>query len=537
MSDQSSLADDNDRTIAIDQQIWEVEKDGKLLTITIIDFGGNDLYKIVHHLFMDSSALFLLVLNLAEYSQQIFHRHIGSWLSVLDARVPTASVRLLASHADECDPQEIPAKLQSIQTDLSTLYGVSGNASGVCIDGITVVSSKDVRIGISDVRDYVTVTALQKGIVLPKKWLGLYKVLCNSPLPFLRFEDAYKMHRSLATNFQLVLNLFRDEKEHLRTILTFYHEIGAVLWYHHHPELAQFVFHRPRYLTDLTKAVFSERLETELLDYSHPAFKTKLSQDAFKLAKQDLLQRGVMSRELLQGLWELKGLANEVFSAMIQLFIHLGWCYKMAEDEQGNVTSLRFPWFLEDTVPPQDATLQQLLFSPPCRHSHRLTLEYEFMRLCPPTLYEKFAVFMHRHIHDWNSRRDWKDGAFARIRESRVLVQRLTRGTQTVIRIAVEGQDVVEVWTVLQELKHEMEEVMSEWPGIKCPSHYRTWLVCPHCVHYSHEEPCRFPGEYADKLCPKGQLQMRCQRGDVSEDVPACLVYHVKGRWLFKCLI
>ena len=392
--------------------------------------------------------------------------------------------------------------------------------------------------GILDLRNALLSLVRKNGKVIPQAWLAYYKKL-QSPdakeKPYFAFKDLLKIDQEIrgstskrgrneeSSEEQLALD---SETARLRSILKFFHDIGTILWYHHSAELSQFVFHNPEYLTNLLKAIFTERLETESLRYvENSAFQVDFTPDKFEQAKKDLLQQGEMSRNMLRCLWEHKKLDEEVFDAMIHLFMYLDFCYPLRTDEGGQVTSLRFPWFLTDTAP-QDADVQQILFGAPVLRCHRLTLEYQFLRICPPPLYETFAVRMHHHIHDKCSRVGWKDGVCANINQSRAALRRTNRNKITVISLTVEGRDLADLWDVLTTLDKEMKNVIIEWPGMK----WDVGLVCPHCIQYGFKKPLKFPGEQLNETCPKKCPVVTCKREEEKTEVPSCLVYPVKGK-------
>ena len=547
VNNKSSCVHIDDRTIVLDRIIWKPRTEDSNLNITLIDFGGNDWYKVVHHLFIEANAIFLLVVNLVKYSKENFHRDIGSWLKVLLLRVPEATIRLVATHIDKCRTQEeIESKCEDIEGEVHCIYEREGLHCELL--PVRLISSSESMTGISKLQDELLHLVCEKGKVIPSSWLQLYKEIENAKQkPYLTLEDVEEIDQDIKRQARegkrksggwdaehpeegsSDSELMGPSATLLNSFLGFFHIIGAMLWYQHTPELSRIVFHNPDYLTDLLKSIFSERLETESLNYCK-AFKKYFSEGMFQQAKENLLQRGDMPCELLESLWDHKKLNKKVFDAMIDLFKHLDFCYPLSTDQEGQVTSLRFPWFLTDTAP-QDADVQQILCGPPAVECHRLTMEYEFLRICPPPMYETFTVRMHRHIPDKNSRKDWKDGFFAHMYGSRFLVQKLHRDTETVITFTVEGKDVLELWEVLLKLKEEMQQVIKEWPGIQLGSHYNTFLVCPHCVHECVKRPFKFPGECAEIECPKRQLWMKCDRGELTTDVPACLVHYVEGMY------
>ena len=527
-----------ERTEVLDRIIWEPSAEDNSLSIVVIDFGGQDWYKIVHHLFIEENALFLLAVNLTDYSNENFFRDIGSWLNVLLTRVPGATFKLVATHVDECTLEDIQSKCKSIEGNVCCIYGRQGRQ---CEEQapIRLISSKTME-GISELRAEVLDLVCKKGKVIPTDWLELYKKL-QSPqakpyheLDKLRIIDQRERKKisrkrrreEESSQPQLVV----DSETRLQSILNFFNGIGAILWYQHIPELSQFVFHNPEYLTNLLKAIFSERLETEALSYDNNVFRVQFTPDEFQQAKEDLLVQGIMSRDLLRVLWKYKQLEEKVFDAMIQLFIHLDFCYPLSTNQEKQVTSLRFPWFLTKTAP-GDVDVKQILFELPADKCHRLTLEYEFLTICPPPLYEQFAVRMHGLIDDKNSRIDWKDGVYAAIQQSRVALHRTNRPTETVISLTVEGRDVVDLWEVLISLDQEMRSVVSEWPGMR----WKSWLVCPHCLQYGVSNPCKFPGKHVEETCPEKSPYVTCRR-EKKMKVPSCLVYPVKGKLKSLCI-
>ena len=524
----------DDRTIVLDRIIWEARRGDKDLCISLTDFGGNDWYKIVHHLFIEENALFLLMMNLAEYSEKNFYRDVGCWLNVLLTRVPMAAFKLVGTHADQCTQDETLSKCESIEMDVRCTC----KKEGLQWEGSTAVKviSSETMAGISDFRDELLSLVCEKGKVIPPAWLKLYKEL-QSPhtvgKPYFVLEEVKSIDREVRRRGigerkwwgETSKETEVDSETRIQTILRFFHIIGAILWFEHTPDLSQFVFHNPEYLTNLLKAIFSERLETQSLCYDKSiTFKRSFLADTFQQVKEGLLRQGVMPIELLRCLWEHNNLDEEVFNAMIHLFQHLGFCYPLSKDDEGQVTSLRFPWFLTDTVP-EDPKVQQILFGPPSVECHRFALEYRFLTICPPPLYEKFAVRMHPLVHDTHSRIDWKDGVYVVINQSRVVVHRINRPTETVINLTVEGEDIVDLWEVLMSLDDEMKSVMGEWPGMR----WKSWLLCPHCLQYGIKKPCTFPGEQLKKRYPKKCPYMTCER-DTEMKVPSCLVYPVKGK-------
>ena len=508
-----SCVEEKDRTIVLDRIPWEIDSEGTLLDVSMIDFGGDDIYKIVHHLFLDESSLVLLVVNLARYSDETYVRDLGSWINVLKTRVPKAPVILVGTHVDCLEnDEELSSKVGMIKEHCSLQLNS---------EDVVVVSSKDFD-GIRHLRRLILELVAKNGKVVPSNWVDIYNGLQNSELtgnqPFLTFDVVKKLVDSRNKSvFEMFKSFFVSRDELTKTILNFFHDTGILLWYQHSDVLRKFVFHRAEFLTEVMKVVFSDKVATGSLTFEG-SVRHFLTSDSFEERKQDLLKRGIMSRTLLNCLWKDHQIEEDVFDAMIDLFTHLDLCYPM--EKEGHQDGLRFPWFLTDDVP-DVSCVKKLMHEAPCSGSHRLSLKYVYPAMCPTPLYHNFVVRLHRHIHDLKSRHDWKDGVYAEVKESEVLVHKSARGTESIIKVAVEGLDILELWSILLCCHEELTHLMTQWPGLR----WECWIVCPHCTRESITEPGNFPkSNLEEPKCPKGHVT--CDRHD--EKVPACLVYPLR---------
>lgn len=513
-----SCVEEEDRTIVLDRIPWEIDVDETLLDVSMIDFGGDDIYKIVHHLFLDESSLVLLVVNLARYSDETFVRDMGSWINVLKTRVPEARVILVGTHADCLDnKEELFLKVEMVKEHFS-IYFKDGQLKH---EDFVIVSSKDFE-GIRDLRSCILDFVAKNGKVIPSNWVHIYHGLQNSEVaknrPFLTFDLVKQLVVSRNNRVLEMFKIFSKSKdERTKTMLNFFHKAGILLWYQQSDELKKFVFHRAEFLTEVMKVVFSDKVSTGSLTFGG-SIRHFLTSDSFEETKQDLLRRGILSRALLKGLWKDHRIEEDVFDAMIDLFTHLDLCYPM--EKEGHRDGLRFPWFLTEDVP-EVGYVKKLMHEAPCLGSHRLSLKYVYPAMYPTPLYHNFVVRLHRHIHDLKSRHDWKDGVYAHVKESQVLVYKSFRGRESIITVSVEGLDLLELWTILLACHEELTNLMTQWPGLS----WECWIVCPHCTRVSIQEPGNFPmSNLNQRECPKGHVT--CYRHD--EKVPACLVYPLK---------
>lgn len=558
----SHLYDDREgRTIILDRRPWKPEPG---LTLQMFDFGGNESYQVVQHFFLDSHAIMLLVINLFTYKHHDYNQHVGSWITVLQARAPGALVELVGTHSDLCAPEHIASRQKEILeamhkqedleveaiTDALGRCDVTESAAKKLQDSlqtrlkiptsIHIVSSTTLQ-NVAPLKAVITEDAKRHGRVIPASWQTLYEEIHWSTVgkekDFLTLDDILEINRkslkrSKSTVVETSVSLptdcpkeplsrkfsdsqVRTPQDSLCDILAFFHSIGELLWYENNHNIVKYVFHKQEFLIDLLKPIFPDHLERNL-----NSVKDTFPPHLLESAKQNLLQRGVMSRRILKALWSQLKLKDPMLDTLIKLLQQFDLCHPMAY-EGHRVTELCFPWFFKGAPSATCALFDE----PPASGAHRLTLEFTCCTHFPPSLYKKIAVRMHQNISDVNSISHWKDGFCARIRTTRVLLQH--RMDACSISLAVEGKQVSELWQYLILLSDEIKAILVEWPGL----FYETWLVCPHCIQageiiHAH----RYPGEYIKKDCPDGEEFFTCPKAGSDGTVPVFLIFPQTGQ-------
>lgn len=520
-----SCVEQKDRTIVLDKISWEIESGKELMDVCVIDFGGDDIYKIVHHLFLDENSLVLLVVNLQRYCEETYMRDLGSWINVLKTRVPKARVILVGTHLDRLDSEEeICARKKMVRDHLSLYSAEEGPAdeqSNFRVEDFFTVSSKDYQ-GIQNLRLRILGIVAKNGKAIPTDWIDIYNSLQNmeetQDQPFLTFDTVKQLVENQENRFwDMIRSIFTSSEERTQTILAFFHDIGILLWYRQSTELMKFVFHRAEFLTEVMKVVFSG----DLLDGSL-AFKGNIrrcfTSHSFEQAKQDLVKRGVLSPTLLKALWKDHQIEETVFDAMVDLLIHLDLCYPL--NSEGIEEGLLFPWFLQEDEP-EDSCVQEFLHNKsPSSGCCRLSLKYLYPAMLPEPLFHNFLVRLHQHISDLKSRHDWKNGMYARVKKSCLLVHRSREAEESILTVSVEGTELMQIWSVLLACHHELTALMKQWPGLR----WECWIICPFCMRVNFSEPGHFPQSNLEAKCPKGHVT--CDRH--KEMVPACLVYPLR---------
>lgn len=110
----------DDRTVGIEITPDWRPLDAGLLQISIWDFAGQADYYSSHQLFLTEGALFLLVVDLYAFSNEVQsgvdnftdpHGRIYWWLEMLHMRVPGAAIALVGSHVDDMEKDGLDADL------------------------------------------------------------------------------------------------------------------------------------------------------------------------------------------------------------------------------------------------------------------------------------------------------------------------------------------------------------------------------------------------------------------------------------------
>ncbi|XP_031560252.1 malignant fibrous histiocytoma-amplified sequence 1 homolog [Actinia tenebrosa] len=309
------------------------------------------------------------------------------------------------------------------------------------------------------------------------------------------------------------------DKDRVHDILAFFHSIGDVLWYEGKPEIKNFVFHNQSFLIDLLKRIFSERPD-ELEVRGAVLMKHGLTSKTLEAARQELRTKGIMSIKYLRGLLDDLDVESKMIDAIMQLLVHFDLCYKVQDEVQENrITKLHFPWFLSDTVA-QEATM--MLERPPASGNWRFILEYEFPLGCPRALFESMAVRVHQVVPDHESIKHWKNGVYARIRDTKIMLYRTFDELDTItISFHVEGKVIPDLWSNLARLHREFRILMIRWPGIL----HEIWLVCPHCTNEGSTNPHRFQGENIERCCPENEENFTCPHAGEQGSIPGNLIF------------
>ncbi|XP_013407236.1 malignant fibrous histiocytoma-amplified sequence 1 homolog [Lingula anatina] len=525
---QSTLTTKADRTRVVEQGTWESDQD---IAFNINDFGGHDVYKIGHPIFISTRGLVFITFNLSKYDPEKeghFQLHIGAWIDKVQAQMPGIQIALLGTHLDEvatphavtkcssitrqledhasekkrwyqaqketCENKikEIPEAQASLRqayqskaAHLQTLYG----QIKPIYEHIFTVSSKTLK-GVQELRDYLLSFARTSAEVLPEMWVEAAKNICTKkiegPENTLGWEVIDDLILQNAPTSWKEKHTQEEKKKTICDILSFLAHRGDIIWFDKSPSLMKVVFHKQEVIVNVLKAVLthdqgevSQKLQKSM----------KITRRKTPKIEEDIFNRGIVSKQAMSCLCEPFKLSTTEIDVMTEMMLKLELCYQVQEDESlPSNTSFHFPWLLTEERQPELNTKWPSKVPPDTR---QLTLQVLFPYKCPDGLYEKFSVRQHKHLGLMKTMRmDWKDGVYAELEGCKM---QLTRGENPdpvsqdpdwVISIAVRGSHLSDMWRVLMRGHHDLLDIIKEdWPGLS----YDKYLVCPHCVREDSE--------------------------------------------------
>ncbi|XP_013405287.2 malignant fibrous histiocytoma-amplified sequence 1-like [Lingula anatina] len=528
--DTPMLTDKADRTRVVEQSLWEIERG---VSFNINDFGGHDVYRVGHRIFISQNSIVLVTFDLSTYdtnSRSHFGRHIGMWIDMVQSHNPGVTIALVGTHRDKTNELTCKAVCESIQEAIThekicrqkwyerqirdlkekiqtsqknrnqglisaykekieSLENIRGYDESRIHHYIFMVSSKT-KAGLSDLKDYLSTQAKKRSVTLPQAWHGAAKIIYakkeNKAESTICRENITQAIRNSVEGFRgtktfLWMTFRQKPEDEVNGILAYLANRGDFIWYPNSPILRNTIFHRQDVLADLLKAVLNH--DKDKFEFLKQII---VSEPMAERIKEDFIMRGILSVQVMEALWEPFGLTARETSAMVELMQRLELCFKANEGKDGY--TFHFPWLLEQSRPPIMDT--KWPHSVP-QDSTQLTLNVYFPYRCPDGLYEKLSVRLHSTLgHFQPMRRDWRDGVFVDMASHCMQMTRSQTDRDWVITIAVRGQHLPDLWrTLLQNHDHLMDILEEDWPGLprdKC-------LVCPHCTSLHVEPPTLFP--------------------------------------------
>ncbi|XP_013389778.1 malignant fibrous histiocytoma-amplified sequence 1 homolog [Lingula anatina] len=504
-----------DRTLVMEQIQWSPKED---VFLNINDFGGHDVYKVAHNFFITKEAVTLIVFNLQTVSSK-YQEAVGSWIDSVYSRAPESAILLVGTHADCLRSEEVDKVERELSNALSSHLGdMASNfrtrfeelekkskdkgslklaykekmqrienliQTPPRVDEILFVISSKNHDGVAELKEELVKKTREKRYILPESWLQQVEHIetakrCKQD-PFLTFKSFVNMTRLKPSRM-----LGGDDAQRAEDVLSFLHATGVVLWFRDKPLLKTFIFHRQDVFIDILKAVLRHDIDS-ILVYDTDPFKQKFTLEIFESAKRDAMQRGIISRTMLECLWWRFNFGKQGHDAMLELLENFEICYVVNDVDEDRY---HFPWLLGEDQHEDVSSSWPIV---PARDESQISTEIHFPVTCPTGLYEMAAVHLHDHLGQFKaSRRDWKHGFYAKLdNQCGICFKREVPGVSPngVIRLSIRGNDPIQVKKYSLRIFQDLLSLTEK----ECPGSPRDeFLVCPHCVHEENNPPTLF---------------------------------------------
>ncbi|XP_062511378.1 malignant fibrous histiocytoma-amplified sequence 1 homolog [Corticium candelabrum] len=347
------LAEPDERTIGVVEKVMKLDDK---IECKLLDCGGHRAYMLTNQLFISDNSLVLIVVDSNQYkfTQQCFRQNIADFLQVVYDRNSRAHIAIVVSKVDlmvDMSREEMSRKWnEHLHTCLRQFLKIRQAE----IDGMAAASDFPKKKYVSERLQFfdlqqitveknvlLTSAATHEGVVSVKDRLG--ELYCDErllpslhtklPSSWVTVEDKLikpQPHTSVPiTDVSYAMQLCVEHgltEESCRELLNYLNQVGSILYYSHHPTLAEVLFPIPPFVVTLLKAVF--RHDHESLEYDHRFRSVNISRDQFENMHNDLVSNGIARISMLLVLWSEFLLTEDRYvDVFIKLFLALDFGY------------------------------------------------------------------------------------------------------------------------------------------------------------------------------------------------------------------
>jgi len=275
-ADPTEAGSDDRATIGVDvgELVFE-DDDGNRGAISMWDLGGQEEYYMTHAFFLSDRSLFMIVVDLANYSENEFDYHAGRWLRAVQVHVWNPFLVVAGTQADRIGVDMAEKKLKSVMDRATVLEerfrseireGKTFQPLRFTSKASFLVSGVDPMFGDGVPALYKMIRTLAsdpaEGVALrvPLRFVKLRKLFL-SKRGRKGFIRSRKPEKSLQKYQELRKESGYDGEDALfRVALALFRDIGVILWYEKNPSLCDYVFTDPVWIVDLVRNVFRHDL-------------------------------------------------------------------------------------------------------------------------------------------------------------------------------------------------------------------------------------------------------------------------------------
>ncbi len=490
-----------DSTSMVDFLSWKTENNVDFL---VCDMGGNDIYKITHPLFLDPNSLYIIVYDHRKYTPQNHRKAIGCWLDMLSTYVPGAVVKIVGTQIDQCNldfvekiqeqvEEEIQAQLRSreqhlqqeidsLETRLATETSTEQwptrdqwyrqhrrlltlQNTPLRLQPVSLVSSSTEMPGVSTLINDLELLAVNADLfphaqrIIPDNWLT--------------FSARLKSHTGFYVHWKGVLNIANSSdisKSELKDCLACLADRGDILWYKDKPQLKRFIFQAPKTLVSILQGLFPNHLDVFLDFHENRVFAAKgnMNVDTFEKAKLELLQKGHISRELLQCLWFYLKLDLDSIDVLLDLIPRFDICFVLPQPDFPPPRSVYYPLMVLPSFNHLPITDSISTIWNSAADQNGLTeamLNLRFPHLYPDGLFEKIICRTQERATSFTL---WQDLLVAEMDDTDVMLRRylLPETYDCILELAVKAPQISLIKGILKVLVQDIKVLLESYSGL-----------------------------------------------------------------------
>lgn len=293
--------------------------EGEGVRMSIWDYGGQDVFYTLHHLFLTKYGVYLIVFDQLKILSQEEGptKFLKFWLNSIKFHAKEAPILMVGTFLDKLENPKDVEKVDKIIRDMTKGFGQviknDKHESDLCYFPINNKEAK----GIQELREMIeSVTADQEFVDLEVsiQWMRALDIV-------LELKESWV---SLSTMKAIGNKVGIKSATEVEEMLHLFHELGVILHFTATVNLADVVTTKPQWLIDSVSRVIRD---SKLHPYDKKQFKTAgLDTDL-----DSLFKHGFASRDLLDFLWP-KGQVDFLLDLMRKLLLLSNWQFGKEEN-------------------------------------------------------------------------------------------------------------------------------------------------------------------------------------------------------------
>ena len=539
---ESTLTKLEDRTIAADEETWELMEN---LHFHIIDFGGHDVYELTYPIFLkERKGSIIIAVDLSKISPENVEKSLFKWLhTVLSMAGNSSDIIVAGTKGDLCDdaPRRINFLRKSIEQWIEQMLDQADRllSSEEPFEGQTQIEHFK-EMAVQEIRTVATSSLSMSGLdklkkillgnsreniaKLPGAWYDLYESITR--LKGQRhFEGFYKVSQLPRISSQPMTSVS------MQTCLRYMHQRGMILWYGNDSTLKEYVFYDIAFILAALKKLLAHDMES--------TFKTKLlkpffnTMDEQQIAVEMFRETGMASQQLLKCLWHNFADTNEIYNVCLRILKLFRLCYETNPDlletptighqvaVQSNEKIFYFPCFVQNAI---NINLNQLWPQKVPLNYIPIRCTFTFEYSVPISLFEQFSVQLQSLLAKGHRRKDWKNTIYVKQDAVQLIIKRIDDKANSMASIVVEMRSKIENASQMYKLCVSVVKTIQTLRKVFTGILYNEVYVCPHCILTDADAPHSIPLDDALQVMPRGTKHVYCKKDD-SMEVPAALHY------------